>query len=186
MDPNLLCSAVIATGAVAERGRLGPILIFVFLWSTIVYNPIACWTWNPIGWGRRLGVLDFAGGIAVHACSGASALAMSIYLRPRYQYSPEDKWSQNNLVNIILGTVMMWYGKKCFYLSNVANRKVTHVDLRRIGWFGFNGGSALSANLTAVQAVINTNIAAAAGGITGVLIVRNFRFFYFYFYFADL
>lgn len=105
-------SAVIATGAVAERGRLGPVLIFVFLWSTIVYNPIACWTWNPNGWGKKLGVLDFAGGIAVHVCSGVSALATSMYLRPRYQYSPEDKWPQNNLVNIILGTAMMWYGKE--------------------------------------------------------------------------
>ena len=118
---SLLRSAIIATGAVAERGRLGPILIFVFLWSTIVYNPIACWTWNPIGWGRKLGVLDFAGGIAVHASAGASAVAISLYLRPRYQYSPEDKWSQNNLVNIILGTVMMWYGKM-FLLSNTAIR----------------------------------------------------------------
>ena len=118
MDLIFLYSAVIAIGAIAERGRLGPILIFVFLWSTIVYNPIACWTWNPVGWGRRLGVLDFAGGIAVHATSGASALAISIYLRHRYEYRLGHRWPQNNLVNIILGTVMMWYGKMLFlYLS---------------------------------------------------------------------
>jgi len=115
-----LYSAVIAIGAIAERGRLGPILIFVFLWSTFVYNPIACWTWNPVGWGRRLGVLDFAGGIAVHATSGASALAISIYLGHRYEYGPDNRWPQNNLVNIILGTVMMWYGKMLFSLFEQA------------------------------------------------------------------
>ena len=120
MDLNFLCSALIAIGAIAERGRLGPILIFVFLWSTIVYNPIACWTWNPVGWGRRLGVLDFAGGIAVHATSGASALAISIYLRPRYEYRRGHRWPQNNLVNIILGTVLMWYGRRVVSLFEQA------------------------------------------------------------------
>ena len=62
-------SPMIAIGAVAERGRLGPALVFVFIWSTIVYDPIACWTWNRNGWSDILGILDFAGGTPVHISS---------------------------------------------------------------------------------------------------------------------
>ena len=72
---------MIAIGAIAERGRLGPIMVFVFIWSTIVYDPIACWTWNSNGWSFKLGGLDFAGGTPVHISSGTAALAISIYVR---------------------------------------------------------------------------------------------------------
>ncbi|KAF9524349.1 ammonium transporter AmtB-like domain-containing protein [Crepidotus variabilis] len=139
-------TAVIAVGALAERGRLGPLPIFIFLWVTIVYCPVACWTWNTHGWGRKLGVLDFAGGIAVHIVAGATSLAMSLYLGPRLQSTANEPWQMHNISGVILGTVLMWYG-----------------------WFGFNGGSSLSANLLAVQALINTNLAAAAGGLAWVL-----------------
>ena len=72
-------------GAAAERGRILPILVFVFVWATLVYDPIASWTWNSAGWAAKLGVLDFAGGTPVHISSGASALAFSLMLGPRKQ-----------------------------------------------------------------------------------------------------
>jgi ammonium transporter, Amt family len=70
-------------GAAAERGRILPILVFVFVWATLVYDPIASWTWNSAGWAAKMGVLDFAGGTPVHITSGASALAYSLVLGPR-------------------------------------------------------------------------------------------------------
>ena len=72
-------------GAAAERGRILPIIVFVFVWATLVYDPIASWTWNSSGWAAELGVLDFAGGTPVHITSGASALAYSLMLGPRKQ-----------------------------------------------------------------------------------------------------
>ena len=72
-------------GAAAERGRILPILVFVFVWATLVYDPIASWTWNSSGWAAEMGVLDFAGGTVVHITSGAAALAYSLMLGPRKQ-----------------------------------------------------------------------------------------------------
>jgi Amt family ammonium transporter len=110
---------MIAIGAVAERGRLGPALLFVFIWSTIVYDPIACWTWNRNGWSDALGVLDFAGGTPVHISSGTAALAISIYLGKRRGYGTERlAYKPHNTTYVILGTVFLWFG-----------------------WFGFNGGA---------------------------------------------
>ncbi|KDR66239.1 hypothetical protein GALMADRAFT_162154 [Galerina marginata CBS 339.88] len=140
-------TAAIAIGAIAERGRPGPVLVFIFIWTTLVYDPIACWTWNTIGWSKNWGVLDFAGGIPVHISSGSAALAISVYLGERYGYRTDGPFKANNTTNVVLGAVLMWFG-----------------------WFGFNGGSALSANLVAIQACINTNIAASAGALTGVLL----------------
>ena len=74
-------------GAAAERGRLLPCMIFVLLWATLVYDPIAYWTWNRNGWAHRLGVLDFAGGTPVHISSGAAALAYSSFLGKRKRKS---------------------------------------------------------------------------------------------------
>lgn len=110
---------MIAIGAVAERGRLGPALAFVFLWSTLVYDPIACWTWNANGWSFVLGVLDFAGGTPVHISSGTAALAISIYLGKRRGYGTERlAYKPHNTAYVALGTVFLWFG-----------------------WFGFNGGT---------------------------------------------
>jgi len=110
---------MIAIGAIAERGRLGPALVFVFIWATIVYDPIACWTWNKNGWSNILGVLDFAGGTPVHISSGTAALAISKYLRPRKNFvTPSFGFRAHNATYVILGTVFMWFG-----------------------WFGFNGGA---------------------------------------------
>jgi Amt family ammonium transporter len=75
----------IVIGAAAERGRILPCIVFVFIWSTIVYDPIASWTWNSLGWAYNLGVLDFAGGTPVHITSGAAALAFALILGPRQE-----------------------------------------------------------------------------------------------------
>ncbi|KAK0437450.1 ammonium transporter [Desarmillaria tabescens] len=138
---------MLAVGALAERGRLGPVPIFVFVWSTIVYDPIACWTWSANGWSFIMGGLDFAGGTPVHISSGTAALAISIYLGKRKGWGTERlSYKPHNTSYIILGTVLLWFG-----------------------WFGFNGGSALSANLRAAQACIVTNLAASVGGLTWML-----------------
>ena len=148
--------------------------MFIFIWSTVVYDPIAYWTWNSTGWAKKLKVLDFAGGIAVHICSGSSALAISVYLGPRHQYNPNRQWPVNNIFSVVLGTVMMWYGtcNVLFVLFLYLPRELTPILSQ--GWYGFNGGSALSANFVAVQACLNTTIAAATGGLTGVAMVRPF------------
>ncbi|KDQ60426.1 hypothetical protein JAAARDRAFT_32845 [Jaapia argillacea MUCL 33604] len=138
---------MLALGAFAERSKLGPLLVFVFVWSTIVYDPIACWTWNSNGWAFKMGGLDFAGGTPVHISSGTAALAISIYLGKRRGYGTERlAYKPHNTTYVILGTVFLWFG-----------------------WFGFNGGSALSANLRAIQACIVTNLAASVGGLTWML-----------------
>ncbi|KAI0933355.1 hypothetical protein AcV5_005518 [Taiwanofungus camphoratus] len=135
---------MLAVGAFAERSRLGPIIVFIFVWSTIVYDPIACWTWNPHGWSSVLGGLDFAGGTPVHISSGTAALAISIYLGKRHGYdSGRLVYKSHNVSYVVIGTVFLWFG-----------------------WFGFNGGSALSANLRAIQACIVTNLAASMGGLS--------------------
>ncbi|KZV76624.1 ammonium transporter [Peniophora sp. CONT] len=138
---------MLALGAIAERARLGPTMVFVFVWSTIVYNPIACWTWNAAGWSFVLGGLDFAGGTPVHISSGTAALAISIYLGKRRGYATERlAYKPHNTSYVVLGTCFLWFG-----------------------WFGFNGGSALGANLRAIQACIVTNLAASTGGLTWML-----------------
>lgn len=137
----------IAVGAIAERGKLGPLLVFIFIWSTLVYDPIACWTWNANGWAFVMGGLDFAGGTPVHISSGTAALAISIFLGKRRGYGTDRlAYKPHNTTYVILGTVFLWFG-----------------------WFGFNGGSALSANLRAAQACIVTNLAASVSGLTWML-----------------
>jgi Amt family ammonium transporter len=138
---------ILAVGAVAERSRLGPLMVFVFIWSTIVYDPIANWTWNFNGWVFNLGGLDFAGGTPVHISSGTAGLAISIYLGKRRGYGTDRlAYKPHNTTYVVLGTVFLWFG-----------------------WFGFNGGSALSANLRAANACIITNLAASVGGLTWML-----------------
>jgi Amt family ammonium transporter len=138
---------MLAIGGFAERAHLGPLLFFVFVWSTLVYDPIACWTWNSHGWSYVLGGLDFAGGTPVHINSGTTALAISIYLGKRRGYGTEAlAYKPHNTTYVVVGTVFLWFG-----------------------WFGFNGGSALSANLRAAQACISTNLAASVGGLTWMI-----------------
>lgn len=141
-------SVVLAVGAVAERGRMMPCLIYMFIWTTIIYDPIACWTWNPNGWSAQLGGLDFAGGTPVHIASGSAALAYSYMLGKRRGHGTQElNYRPHNVTHIVIGTVFLW-----------------------VGWFGFNGGSALGANLRAIMAIVVTNLSACCGGITWCLV----------------
>ena len=139
----------IACGAFADRARMGPVLLFTFCWSTIVYNPIACWTWNvDHGWSEKLGNLDYAGGTPVHISSGTAALVISLYLGRRRGYGTEAlTYRPHNITYVVLGTMLLWFG-----------------------WFGLNGGSGIGANLRAAQAIMVTHIAACVGGITWMLL----------------
>ncbi|KAK5132903.1 ammonium transporter Amt1 [Meristemomyces frigidus] len=141
-------TVALAVGAVAERGRMFPCVVFMFIWTTVVYDPIACWTWNPSGWVFKLGGLDFAGGTPVHISSGAAALSYSYVLGKRQGHGTQAlNYRPHNVTHIVIGTVFLW-----------------------VGWFGFNAGSALSANMRAVMAAVVTNLAACVGGITWCLV----------------
>lgn len=133
-------------GAFAGRARLKPLLVFVVAWVTFVYAPIASWIWNPGGWLHALGVVDFAGGLVVHTSAGVSAVAAALVLGRR---SPAElhQARPNNVPYVILGTALLWFG-----------------------WFGFNAGSALAADGVAVNALVVTNLAAAAAGVTWMLV----------------
>ncbi|KAK9762440.1 ammonium transporter [Basidiobolus ranarum] len=136
----------LAIGASAERARIFPTIIFIFIWATLVYDPLAYWTWSPDGWAMKLGSLDFAGGTPVHISSGVAALAYAIKVGKREGHGTEE-FKAHNMSNVVLGTAFLWFG-----------------------WFGFNGGSALSGSLRAVMAIVVTNISAASGALTWVLI----------------
>ncbi|KAF9157436.1 hypothetical protein DFQ26_008725 [Actinomortierella ambigua] len=135
----------LAIGSAAERGRIIPTLIFIFLWTTFVYDFIACWTWSANGWSFVMGGLDFAGGTPVHISSGAAALAYAIILGRRT--GEQKDFRPHSMSNVVIGTCFIWFG-----------------------WFGFNGGSALSANIRAAMACVVTNLAASVGGLTWVLL----------------
>lgn len=111
-------TVALAVGAVAERGRMLPCIVFMFVWSTIIYDPIACWTWNASGWVFKMGGLDFAGGTPVHISSGCAALAYSIMLGKRRGHGTHElNYRPHNVTHIVIGTVFLW-----------------------VGWFGFNAG----------------------------------------------
>ena len=102
---------MLALGGFAERSHIGPLLFFVFAWSTLVYDPIAYWTWNINGWGFKLGNLDFAGGTPVHISAGTAALAISFYLKKRRGYgTPALAYVPHNTTYVVLGTVFLWFG----------------------------------------------------------------------------
>ena len=140
-------TVALASGGFAERGRLGPIMLFMFVWLTIVYCPIACWTWNAEGWSFIMGGLDYAGGTPVHISSGSAALAIALYLGKRRGYGTERlAYKPHNTFFVVLGTAFLW-----------------------MGWFGFNGGSGLSSNLRAVMALVVTQMSASVGGLVWML-----------------
>ena len=139
-------TAAIIMGCIAERGRVGPAMIFVFIWATIVYCPLACWAWNANGWGFSYGVADYAGGGPVEIGSGLSALAYSMVLGRR-QEKMMLNFRPHNVSLITLGTVLLWFG-----------------------WLGFNGGSSFGSNMRAIMACWNTNLTAAFASATWVLV----------------
>ena len=147
-------------GACAERIKFKSLLIFMVLWSTLIYAPIAFWVWNPAGWLKGLGAIDFAGGLVVHISAGLSALSAALVVGRRkgcavpwkaHMEALEQKkhgieFKPTNVPYVLLGAALLWFG-----------------------WFGFNAGSALAANDLAVSALVTTNLAAAAAAVSWMI-----------------
>ena len=131
------------TGSFAERVKFSGYVVFMSLWTIFVYCPLAHWTWHPEGFLGRMHVHDFAGGIVVHAASGVAALVGAIFLGKR----KTEEGKAANIPFVLLGAALLW-----------------------LGWFGFNGGSSLAADGTAISAFLHTNTAAATAMITWVFL----------------
>ncbi len=132
----------LVVGAVAERIRFTSYVLFIALFSLLVYAPIAHWTWHPDGFLFKMGALDFAGGTVVHISAGCAALVGAIVLKRRQVHMEKKEIPPANIPYVLIGTGLLWFG-----------------------WFGFNAGSALGANSLAVSAFATTNTAAAAAGL---------------------
>ena len=145
----IITPALIA-GAFAERVRFKGYCVFITLWALIVYNPLCHWVWyssgDEMGFLYRMGTIDFAGGTVVHISSGVSALVLALFLRPRQGY-PKTAMHPSNLSMTLIGAGLLW-----------------------VGWFGFNAGSAVSSDIKTAQALTVTQIAAATGAVTWMLI----------------
>jgi ammonium transporter len=153
-----IITPALISGAVAERIRFKPYSVFILVWSALVYCPLAHWVWamdwwagektgtNPVGWLGRMGALDFAGGTVVHVAAGLSSLAAILLLRKRIGY-PEHAMHPNSMVLTLVGAGLLWFG-----------------------WFGFNGGSGLQSGALAGSAFTATQAAAAAAGLSWMLV----------------
>ncbi len=133
------------SGAYAERFKFSAYCLFTLGWTTLVYDPIAHWSWATGGWLMKLGAIDYAGGTVVHLSSGISALVVAIVLGKRKGY-PSVRHPPHNLTMTVLGAGLLWFG-----------------------WFGFNAGGA-GATGTAALAMVNTHLAAAAGALTWTIV----------------
>ena len=132
-----ILTPALVTGAFAERMKFSALCIFIVLWVTIVYAPLAHWVWGG-GWLGDLGALDFAGGTVVHISAGAGALVSALIIGRRVGF-PEQPMGPANVPMVVLGAALLWFG-----------------------WFGFNAGSSLAADGVATNAFVVTNTAAAA------------------------
>lgn len=133
----------LVVGAVAERIRFTAYILFIALFSLLVYAPIAHWTWHPEGFLFKMGALDFAGGTVVHISAGCAALAGALVLKRRKVHMEHKEIPPANIPYVLIGTGLLWFG-----------------------WFGFNAGSAGSAGALSVSAFGTTNTAAAAAGLS--------------------
>jgi len=144
-----IITPALITGAFAERMKFSTFLVFMVIWSTIVYNPVAHWVWGDGGWLKNLGALDFAGGTVVHINAGVAALAAALVMGPRRGYAGYGNGTEafipHNLPMTILGAGLLWFG-----------------------WFGFNAGSALGANALASSAFTATHLATCAATLSWV------------------
>jgi len=137
-----IITPALITGAFAERVKFKAFIVFTLIWTTFVYDPVAHWVWGAGGWLHNLGALDFAGGTVVHITAGVAGLAMSYALRRHIPDDVDHRLQPYSVPMTLFGAVLLWFG-----------------------WFGFNGGSALAANGLAAQALVTTNIAAAAAAL---------------------
>ena len=133
------------TGAFADRVKFSSFLLFILLWATFIYDPLAHWVWGVGGWVRNLGALDFAGGTVVHISSGVAGLACALVIKKRLGLG-KDSMHPHNLPMTILGASLLWFG-----------------------WFGFNAGSALAAGSLATSAFVATNTATAAAALAWMI-----------------
>jgi len=147
-----IITVALITGAVVERMKFSAIVLFSVLWFVLVYCPVAHWVWGSGGWLAKLGALDFAGGLVVHITAGVSAFAMAFLLGPRKGYVEGSPMSAHNVPMVVIGAGLLWFG-----------------------WFGFNAGSALTAGGLATSTFVTTNMSAAAGALTWMLLSWYFR-----------
>ena len=140
-----IITPALIVGGFAERMRFSAVLLFTAFWSLLVYAPITHWVWGG-GWLGELGLMDFAGGTVVHVTAGTAAVVAAIVLGPRRGF-PNRIQPPHNMTLTVAGAAMLW-----------------------VGWFGFNGGSALAANGDAALALTVTHISAAAGAFTWMMI----------------
>jgi len=140
-----IITPALITGAFVERMKFSAYVAFALLWSTLVYDPVAHWTWGDGGWLAQLGVLDFAGGTVVHWTAGLSALVSALFIGRRLGYGKE-RFIPHDMTMTLAGAGLLWFG-----------------------WFGFNAGSALAAGQNAALAFATTHIAAAAAAMSWVL-----------------
>ncbi len=141
-----IITPALITGAFVERIKFKTFLVFTLLWATLVYDPVAHWVWGAGGFLKRMGALDFAGGAVVHVTAGFAALAVAMIIGQRKGYG-KVLMEPANIPYTVLGAGLLW-----------------------MGWFGFNGGSALAANGLAVNALITTNTSAAAAALMWMLL----------------
>ena len=140
-----IITPALVVGATAERMRFTSYLLFMILFSILIYSPLAHWTWHPDGFLFKMGVLDFAGGTVVHISAGCAALAGAIVLKRRKVHVMREEVKPARIPYVLLGTGLLWFG-----------------------WFGFNAGSAVGAGSLAVNAFANTNTASAAAGMAWI------------------
>jgi len=140
-----IITVALISGAIVERMRFGPYLAFLTLWGLVVYAPVAHWVWGG-GWLSKLGALDFAGGTVVHVNAGAAALVAALVLGPRKDFA-RQALLPHSVPLCLLGAGLLWFG-----------------------WFGFNGGSALASDGSAVLAFVNTMFAPGASLVVWTLL----------------
>ena len=141
-----IITPALVVGAVAERIRFTSFVLFIVLFSVLVYAPLAHWSWHPEGFLAKMGALDFAGGTVVHISAGCAALAGVLVLKRRKVHLEHQEIPPANIPYVLIGTGLLWFG-----------------------WFGFNAGSAGAANALSVSAFATTNTAAASAGLSWML-----------------
>ncbi len=140
-----IITPALVVGGFAERMKFSSMLLFSALWLMLVYVPVTHWVWGG-GWLGQMGLYDFAGGTVVHITAGAAALVTALVMGPRRGF-PTTPFTPHNMTMTVTGAGMLW-----------------------VGWFGFNGGSALAANGDAAMAMLVTHISAATGAMTWMVI----------------
>lgn len=144
-----IITPALISGALAERVYFKGYTLFIVLWFLFIYCPLCHWIWAADGWlfnSGASGVIDLAGGLVIHVSAGISALAVAIYLGPRKGY-PKSSMAPNNLVMTMMGAGLLW-----------------------VGWFGFNAGSTVQSGLDTARALTMTQVSAASGALTWMLI----------------